>query len=59
MFEFKTQSLPQYDLPTAVTFLIAGLGMGSLLALLLAPRAQSRRRTVPQTPAATYPMSAL
>jgi hypothetical protein len=29
---------PQYDLPTAVTFLIAGLGIGSLLAILFSPR---------------------
>jgi hypothetical protein len=27
------QSRPQYDLPTAVTFLMAGLGIGSLLAI--------------------------
>jgi hypothetical protein len=26
-----------YDLPTAVTFLLAGLGLGSLLTLLLSP----------------------
>jgi hypothetical protein len=32
------RSRPEYDFPTAVTFLIAGLGLGSLLALLLAPR---------------------
>ena len=25
---------PQYDFPTAVTFLIAGLGLGSVLTLL-------------------------
>jgi len=29
---------PQYDLPTAVTFLMAGLGIGSLLAILFCPR---------------------
>jgi len=28
----------QYDLPTAVTFLLAGLGLGSVLTLLFAPR---------------------
>jgi hypothetical protein len=28
----------QYDLPTAVTFLIAGLGLGSVLTLLFASR---------------------
>jgi hypothetical protein len=29
---------PHYDLPTAVTFLMAGLGIGSLLAILFSPR---------------------
>jgi hypothetical protein len=33
-----TLSSPQYDIPTAVTFLIAGLGLGSLLTLLFAAR---------------------
>jgi hypothetical protein len=28
----------QYDFPTAITFLIAGLGLGSMLTLLFAPR---------------------
>ena len=32
------RSRSQYDLPTAVTFLMAGLGIGSLLAILLSPR---------------------
>jgi hypothetical protein len=32
-----TFSRGQYDLPTAVTFLMAGLGIGSLVAMLLAP----------------------
>ena len=27
-----------YDLPTAVTFLMAGLGIGSLLAIMFTPR---------------------
>jgi hypothetical protein len=27
-----------YDLPTAVTFLMAGMGIGSLLALVFSPR---------------------
>jgi len=31
-------SRPQYDLATAVTFLMAGLGIGSLLAMLFSPR---------------------
>jgi len=29
-----TQSRPQYDMPTAVTFLLAGLGIGSLFGIL-------------------------
>ncbi len=29
---------PRYDLPTAVTFLMAGLGIGSLLAILFTRR---------------------
>ena len=28
----------QYDFPTAITFLMAGLGIGSLLAILFPPR---------------------
>lgn len=28
------QSRPQYDIPTAVTFLLAGLGIGSLFGIL-------------------------
>jgi hypothetical protein len=28
----------EYDLPTAITFLMAGLGIGSLLAILFSPR---------------------
>lgn len=33
----------EYDVPTAVTFLIAGLGIGSIITLLLAPRSRSLR----------------
>jgi hypothetical protein len=29
-----TQSRPQYDISTAVTFLLAGLGIGSLFGIL-------------------------
>ena len=32
----------EYDPPTAVTFLLAGLGLGALLALVLAPRDKYR-----------------
>jgi hypothetical protein len=28
----------RYDMPTAITFLLAGLGLGTLIALLVAPR---------------------
>jgi hypothetical protein len=40
-----------YDLPTAVTFLMAGLGIGSVLAILFAPR--SGRPAVFRSVAAT------
>jgi hypothetical protein len=33
--------LQQYDLPTAITFLMAGLGIGSLVTILLSMRAES------------------
>ena len=33
----ETRSRPEYDLPTAVTFLIFGLAIGSVLARLFAP----------------------
>jgi hypothetical protein len=32
----------EYDIPTAVTFLLAGLGIGSLVTILLTPRPDSR-----------------
>lgn len=32
------RSRPQYDIPTAVTFLMAGMGIGSLLAILFSHR---------------------
>jgi hypothetical protein len=28
----------RYDIPTAITFLFAGLGLGAVLAILFAPR---------------------
>jgi hypothetical protein len=37
---FDMQTRPQYDFPTAVIFLIAGLGLGSVLTLLFAPRSE-------------------
>jgi hypothetical protein len=41
------RSQSQYDLPTAVTFLMAGLGIGSLLAILFVP-SSARPALVPQ-----------
>lgn len=35
--------MQRYDVPTAVTFLFAGLGFGALVAIMLAPRPRSRR----------------
>jgi uncharacterized membrane protein YciS (DUF1049 family) len=32
----------EYDISTAVTFLLAGLGIGSLVTILLFPRSESR-----------------
>ncbi len=32
------RSRTQYDVPTAITFLMAGLGIGSILAMLLSRR---------------------
>jgi hypothetical protein len=34
-FSTPAKSRPHYDIPTAVTFLIAGLGIGSVLTMLL------------------------
>jgi hypothetical protein len=33
---------PEYDISTAVTFLMAGLGIGSLLAILFTPRPRAK-----------------
>lgn len=30
--------MQRYDIPTAITFLFAGLGMGAVLTILFAPR---------------------
>jgi hypothetical protein len=48
----------KYDIHTAVTFLIAGLGIGSILALLLAPRSKSLGSFV-RDPASVRPSPAL
>lgn len=34
--------MKRYDVPTAVTFLFAGLGLGAVLAILFAPRTEQR-----------------
>ena len=34
--------MKRYDIPTAVTFLFAGLGLGAVLAILFAPRPEHR-----------------
>jgi hypothetical protein len=44
------QSRPQYDIPTAVTFLMAGLGIGSILAMLLSFSRSERPTLVPPAP---------
>jgi len=36
----------EYDIPTAVTFLLAGLGIGSLVTILLTPRPDSDSRVI-------------
>ena len=33
----ETRNRPEYDLPTAVTFMIAGLALGAMLAALFSP----------------------
>jgi hypothetical protein len=48
------RKFPKYDLPTAVTFLFAGLGVGWAMALLFANRTESsavrpRPASEPQT----------
>ena len=35
--------MQRYDVPTAVTFLFAGLGLGAVVAILLGPRRSTRR----------------
>ena len=37
-----TSNENEYDIPTAVTFLLAGLGIGSLVTILLTSRPDSR-----------------
>lgn len=39
----KTRTLPEYDLSTAVTFLLAGIALGALLAFVFSPLALDSR----------------
>ena len=36
-----TERKTNYDLPTAITFFLAGLGAGTFLAMILSPRANN------------------
>jgi len=50
----ETRRYPKYDLPTAATFLLAGLAVGWMMALLFAPgtegtAARRRRASAPQS----------
>ncbi len=45
----NTKSRPHYDVPTAVTFLIAGLGIGSVLTMLLASVSGQSKSAVKST----------
>lgn len=52
--ELKTaKSRHEYDIPTAVTFLIAGLGVGSILTLLFS--AHATYHSSPLADAAQHP----
>lgn len=39
--ETRMRSQQSYDMPTAITFLLAGLGIGSLLAIVFSPPRRS------------------
>jgi hypothetical protein len=45
----------EYDIPTAVTFMLAGLGLGSLITILLMPRGQSRVIGIHRVPPSMKP----
>jgi hypothetical protein len=46
--------MQRYDMPTAVTFLFAGLGLGAVVAILLAPRPRHRRWRTGQQPERSF-----
>jgi hypothetical protein len=41
--EMRSHSPRRYDMPTAITFLLAGLGLGSLLTIVFSPRSDRER----------------
>jgi hypothetical protein len=47
----SARSKPVYDLPTAITFFLAGLGIGAVLAVILSPRADAELAASAPTPA--------
>jgi hypothetical protein len=49
----------KYDLPTAVTFLMAGIGIGSLVAMVLIPRVKSASTYLPVTHIPAHTTSAV
>jgi hypothetical protein len=36
-YNLQKDELPKYDLPTAVTFLVAGLALGAMMAVIFSP----------------------
>jgi hypothetical protein len=44
--EMRSRSPRRYDMPTAITFLLAGLGLGSLLTIVFSPRDRERPSAV-------------
>jgi hypothetical protein len=50
----ETRNLPDYDLPTAITFLCAGLALGWILALLFSPLSED---SVPRPASVSHPLS--
>jgi hypothetical protein len=53
MMAIRTHTRPEYDLPTAVTFLLAGIALGTLLAFIFSPLAvdtKIARRSKKQRP---------
>ena len=56
--QIKTR--PQYDLPTAVTFLLAGLALGTVVAVVFSPlKEKSELSSIAQAGNETRPSAAL